>query len=141
MVRFTNKLSAVYANNKKYFNKRTMQSAVLTTAMGILIAGAVVCAPVEQKVTADVDIMPASTAGVFSAVSAMELTAGGSDLNYASADVSVVAATSDQVKFEDDIYEAISMKTCVEKRNTIGAPGPDAMSEVIAINESFLKDK
>jgi argininosuccinate lyase len=43
--------------------------------------------------------------------------------------------------FEDDIYEAISMKTCVEKRNTIGAPGPDAMSEVIAINESFLKDK
>ena len=41
----------------------------------------------------------------------------------------------------EDIYEAISLKTCVEKRNTIGAPGPDAMSEVIAINESFLKDK
>ena len=25
--------------------------------------------------------------------------------------------------FEEDIYEAISMKTCVEMRNTIGAPG------------------
>lgn len=24
--------------------------------------------------------------------------------------------------FDEDIYEAISMKTCVEKRNTIGAP-------------------
>ncbi|MCR5293126.1 MAG: argininosuccinate lyase [Eubacterium sp.] len=43
--------------------------------------------------------------------------------------------------FEQDIYEAISMKTCVEKRNTIGAPGPDAMKEVIAINERFLEDK
>ena len=27
--------------------------------------------------------------------------------------------------FEQDIYEAISMKTCVEKRITLGAPGPD----------------
>ena len=43
--------------------------------------------------------------------------------------------------FKEDIYEAISMKTCVEKRNTIGAPGPEAMNEVIRINEEFLKDK
>ena len=35
--------------------------------------------------------------------------------------------------FEEDIYEAISIKTCVEKRMTIGAPGPDAMADVIAI--------
>ena len=34
--------------------------------------------------------------------------------------------------FEEDIYEAISMKTCVEKRKTIGAPGPDVMEKVIA---------
>lgn len=40
--------------------------------------------------------------------------------------------------FEDDIYEAISMKTCVEKRNTIGAPGRDAMKKVIAINDTYL---
>ncbi|MBQ8982294.1 MAG: argininosuccinate lyase [Lachnospiraceae bacterium] len=42
--------------------------------------------------------------------------------------------------FKEDIYEAISMKTCVEKRDTIGAPGPEAMEEVIAINEAYLND-
>ncbi len=40
--------------------------------------------------------------------------------------------------FEDDIYEAISLKTCVEKRMTIGAPGMEAMKKVIAINEKYL---
>lgn len=40
--------------------------------------------------------------------------------------------------FEQDIYDAISMKTCVEKRNTIGAPGQEAMEKVLAINESYL---
>lgn len=40
--------------------------------------------------------------------------------------------------FEEDIYDAISLKTCVNKRNTIGAPGPDAMEKVIAVNESWL---
>ena len=40
--------------------------------------------------------------------------------------------------FNEDIYEAISMKTCVEKRNTIGAPGKDAMTQIIAINEKYL---
>ena len=42
--------------------------------------------------------------------------------------------------FKDDIYDAISLKTCVEKRNTIGAPGPEAMKQVIKINEEFLKN-
>ena len=41
--------------------------------------------------------------------------------------------------FEADIYEAISMKTCVEKRITIGAPGKGAMDKVIAIYEEYLK--
>ena len=40
--------------------------------------------------------------------------------------------------FENDIYEAIAMKTCVEKRNTKGAPGRDAMKHIIAENESYL---
>ena len=40
--------------------------------------------------------------------------------------------------FEEDIYDAISLKTCVNKRNTIGAPGPDAMEKVIAVNEAWL---
>ncbi len=42
--------------------------------------------------------------------------------------------------FEADIYEAISMKTCVEKRLTKGAPGMDAMKEVIASCHAYLKD-
>ena len=41
--------------------------------------------------------------------------------------------------FEEDIYEAISMKTCVEKRMTIGAPGKGAMEKVIAIYEEYIK--
>ncbi|MDO4267286.1 MAG: argininosuccinate lyase [Eubacteriales bacterium] len=41
--------------------------------------------------------------------------------------------------FEPDIYEAISMKTCVEKRITIGAPGQEAMKKVIAIYKEQLK--
>lgn len=40
--------------------------------------------------------------------------------------------------FEQDIYDAISLKTCVEKRLTVGAPGQDAMRKVIEINKSFL---
>ncbi len=42
--------------------------------------------------------------------------------------------------FEEDIYEAISLKTCVEKRNTIGAPGNEAINKVIAINEEYIKN-
>lgn len=40
--------------------------------------------------------------------------------------------------FQDDIYDAISMETCVEKRNTIGAPGHAAMEKVLKINEDYL---
>ncbi len=43
--------------------------------------------------------------------------------------------------FEEDIYEAISMKTCVEMRNTIGAPGKDAMEKVIAQEEAYLLEE
>ena len=41
--------------------------------------------------------------------------------------------------FEQDIYEAISMKTCVEKRMTIGAPGSEVMKKVIAENRKYLE--
>lgn len=40
--------------------------------------------------------------------------------------------------FEADIYEAISMETCVNKRLTIGAPGKDAMEKVIAVEKEYL---
>lgn len=42
--------------------------------------------------------------------------------------------------FEEDIYDAISLETCVSKRNTVGAPGADAMEYTIAENEKFLKE-
>lgn len=41
--------------------------------------------------------------------------------------------------FEEDIYEAISMETCVNKRLTIGAPGKEAMEKVIAIEKAYLE--
>ena len=40
--------------------------------------------------------------------------------------------------FDEDVYDAISLETCVGKRNTIGAPGPDAINKVLEINEAFL---
>lgn len=40
--------------------------------------------------------------------------------------------------FESDIYNAISLVTCVNKRNTIGAPGLEAMAQVIQLNEEYL---
>ena len=41
--------------------------------------------------------------------------------------------------FEPDIYEAVSLKTCVEKRLTIGAPGKVAMDKVIAMEKEYLQ--
>ncbi|MBQ2642195.1 MAG: argininosuccinate lyase [Eubacterium sp.] len=41
--------------------------------------------------------------------------------------------------FEDDIFDAISLKTCVDKRLTIGAPAPDSMKKVIAEYKNYLK--
>ena len=42
-------------------------------------------------------------------------------------------------KFDEDIYDAISLKTCVEKRLTIGAPGAEVMKQVIEKNKEYLK--
>ena len=42
--------------------------------------------------------------------------------------------------FEEDIYEAISLKTCVNRRNTVGAPGPEAIAREIAENRKFLSE-
>ena len=42
--------------------------------------------------------------------------------------------------FEEDIYEAISLKTCVEKRLTIGAPGAEAMKKVIMLEKKYLEE-
>ena len=40
--------------------------------------------------------------------------------------------------FEEDVYDKISLKTCVEKRLTFGAPGPEVMRRVIQMEKEYL---
>ncbi len=42
--------------------------------------------------------------------------------------------------FDEDIYEAIKLDTCVNKRLTVGAPGHDAMLTTIAADEKYLSE-
>ena len=44
------------------------------------------------------------------------------------------------VVFEEDIYQAVSLKTCVERRTTVGAPGKEAMEMVIRMHKVYLAD-
>ncbi len=41
--------------------------------------------------------------------------------------------------FDQDIYDAISLEACVNKRNTIGAPGQAALKKIITLNEEYLE--
>ena len=44
--------------------------------------------------------------------------------------------------FEEDVYDAISLKTCVNKRNTKGGPGSEAFEEAVQFYEKrILLDK
>ncbi len=61
------------------------------------------------------------------------------DKNCAIDDLSLEELKTLSDKFEADIYEAISLKTCVEKRLTIGAPGLEAMKQVIQISRKYLE--
>lgn len=42
--------------------------------------------------------------------------------------------------FAEDVYDAISMETCVNKRLTVGAPGKEAMERVIALEKAYLEE-
>lgn len=42
--------------------------------------------------------------------------------------------------FGEDIYEAVSMESCVNRRLTVGAPGKEAMERVIALEEAYLSE-
>ena len=42
--------------------------------------------------------------------------------------------------FEKDIYEAISLETCVNKRITTGAPGRMAMEETLAMYKKYMEE-
>ena len=43
-----------------------------------------------------------------------------------------------KMEFEEDIYDAVSLKTCVEKRLTLGAPGSAMMKDVIGKEKEWL---
>lgn len=58
---------------------------------------------------------------------------------------SIDEMTLDELKeispvFEHDIYDAVSLEACVEKRLTLGAPSQKSMEKVISINEKFLEN-
>ena len=61
--------------------------------------------------------------------------------NCAIDDLSLEDLQSISDVFEADIYDAISLKTCVEKRLTTGAPGPQQMKNVIAIYHKYLEEE
>lgn len=42
--------------------------------------------------------------------------------------------------FEEDVFDAVSLKTCVEKRLTIGAPGSETMKKTLQIYKSDLNN-
>ncbi len=43
--------------------------------------------------------------------------------------------------FDEDIYEAVSLKTCIDKRLTMGAPGAGAMEQEIANARRHLEEE
>ena len=53
-------------------------------------------------------------------------------------DLSLEELKSISEVFEEDIYEAISLETCVEKRLTIGAPGMEVMKQVLALHKEYM---
>lgn len=59
--------------------------------------------------------------------------------NIAIDDMSLEELKSISPVFEEDVYEAISMETCVNKRLTIGGPGKEAMDKVIALEKEYLE--
>ncbi|MBQ9934720.1 MAG: argininosuccinate lyase [Lachnospiraceae bacterium] len=60
------------------------------------------------------------------------------DKNISLLDMSLEEYKAISQVFDEDIYQAISLEECVSKRNTIGAPGQEAMAKVISINEAYL---
>ncbi len=54
-------------------------------------------------------------------------------------DLTLEQYRSESEVFDEDIYEAISLKTCVEKRLTTGAPGSTVMKEAIQEAKQWIE--
>ncbi len=63
------------------------------------------------------------------------------DENKALDDLTLEEFREECSAFEEDIFDAISMKTCVEKRLTLGAPGKAVMEQVIGQNRAYLESE
>ena len=63
------------------------------------------------------------------------------DKNVAIDDLSIEELKEISDVFDIDVFEEISLKTCVEKRLTTGAPGPEKMKNVIGIYHRYLKEE
>lgn len=61
--------------------------------------------------------------------------------NISLGDLSIEEYKEASPVFEADIFEAVSLETCVQKRLTFGAPGRNAMKEVISINKAYLVEE
>ncbi len=62
------------------------------------------------------------------------------DENIAIDDMSLEELKAISPVFEEDIYDAISMETCVNTRLTIGAPSKKAMEDAIRKEEEYLSN-
>ena len=60
------------------------------------------------------------------------------DKNCAIDDLEIEELKRFSEMFDSDIYDAISLQTCVNKRLTIGAPSPEAMKQVLELGDEFL---
>ncbi len=58
--------------------------------------------------------------------------------NCAIDDLGIEELKSFSELFDNDIYEEISLETCVNKRLTIGAPSLKCMSEIVKLNDEFI---
>ena len=56
-------------------------------------------------------------------------------------DLSLEEFRKESTVIEDDVYEAISLEACADRRNTKGACGRAAMAETIAENRKYLNNK
>ncbi len=62
------------------------------------------------------------------------------DKNCAIDDLTLEELKAVSPVFEADLFEAVAMEACVNKRLTIGAPGKEAMERVIALEEAYLRE-
>ena len=62
------------------------------------------------------------------------------DENKGIEDMSIGELKEFSPAFDEDVYDAVSLGTCVEKRLTLGAPGQEMMKKVIEIEKEWLKE-